>query len=177
MALPPSYRPPEQSAAGQLFDSLFVMALVAATLLVCLYLTVLSAGPPPEPAAPAPVVSAEPATPAAADTSTAAAPAAADAGSTAAAVAVAATAQGTLTADQEKLKAERFAALGWDEAKVVERKAAIAAKFYEFDWLMLLFTAVVVVGYFFFLVHVSEQGLREVINERFGPATGTQSKE
>ena len=51
MASPSPYRPPEQSSAGQLFDSLFVVALVAATLLVCLYLTVLSAAPTPEPAA------------------------------------------------------------------------------------------------------------------------------
>ena len=49
MASPSPYRPPEQSSAGQLFDSLFVVALVAATLLVCLYLTVLSAAPAPAP--------------------------------------------------------------------------------------------------------------------------------
>ena len=48
MASPSPYRPPEQSSAGQLFDSLFVVALVAATLLACLYLTVLSAAPAPE---------------------------------------------------------------------------------------------------------------------------------
>ena len=82
-----------------------------------------------------------------------------------------------LTADQQKLKTERFTALGWDDAKVAERKAAIAAKSYEFDWLMLILTAIVVIGYFVFLVRASDKELREVINERFGPATGTQSKE
>ena len=162
MASPSPYRPPEQSSAGQLFDSLFVVALVAATLLVCLYLTVLSAAPAPAPE------------PAAQTTAVAEAPAA-DA-STNAAVAAAPSADG-LTADQQKLKTERFTALGWDDAKVAERKAAIAAKSYEIDWFMLILTAIVVIGYFVFLVRASDKELREVINERFGSPTGTQSKE
>lgn len=166
MASPSPYRPPEQSSAGQLFDSLFVVALVAATLLVCLYLTVLSAAPAPAPE------------PAAQTTAVAEAPAADASTNTAAATAVAAapSADG-LTADQQKLKTERFTALGWDDAKVAERKAAIAAKSYEIDWLMLILTAVVVIGYFVFLVRASDKELREVINERFGPASGTQTKE
>ena len=166
MASPSPYRPPEQSSAGQLFDSLFVVALVAATLLVCLYLTVLSAAPAPEPAAQTTAVAAAPAPAADASTNAAAATA----------VAAAPSADG-LTADQQKLKTERFTALGWDDAKVAERKAAIAAKSYEIDWLMLILTAIVVIGYFVFLVRASDKELREVINERFGPATGTQSKE
>lgn len=166
MASPSPYRPPEQSSAGQLFDSLFVVALVAATLLVCLYLTVLSAAPAPAPE------------PAAQTTAVAEAPAADASTNTAAATAVAAapSADG-LTDDQQKLKTERFTALGWDDAKVAERKAAIAAKSYEIDWLMLILTAVVVIGYFVFLVRASDKELREVINERFGPASGTQTKE
>ena len=159
-------RPPEQSSAGQLFDSLFVVALVAATLLVCLYLTVLSAAPPPAPAAQTAAVTEAPAPAAEASTNAAAATA----------VAVAPSADG-LTAEQQKLKAERFTALGWDDAKVAERKAAIAAKSYEIDWLMLILTAIVVIGYFVFLVRASDKELREVINERFGSSTGTQSKE
>ncbi len=164
MASPSPYRPPEQSPAGQLFDSLFVVALVAATLLVCLYLTVLSAAPTPEPAAQTAVVTATPAT---------------EAGASAAAATAVAAATSTdgLTAEQQKLKTERFTALGWDEGKVAERKATIAAKSYEFDWLMLLLTAIVVIAYFVFLVRTSDKELREVINERFGPSTGTQSKE
>ena len=164
MASPSPYRPPEQSPAGQLFDSLFVVALVAATLLVCLYLTVLSAAPTPEPAAQTAVVTAAPAT---------------EAGASAAAATAVAAAPSTdgLTAEQQKLKTERFTALGWDDAKVAERKATIAAKSYEFDWLMLLLTAIVVIAYFVFLVRTSDKELREVINERFGPSTGTQSKE
>jgi len=162
MASPSPYRPPEQSPAGQLFDSLFVVALVAATLLVCLYLTVLSAAPAPEPAAQTAAVTAAPATEANAAAATA--------------VAAAASTDG-LTAEQQKLKTERFTALGWDDAKVAERKATIAAKSYEFDWLMLFLTAIVVIAYFVFLVRTSDKELREVINERFGPATGTQSKE
>jgi hypothetical protein len=162
MASPSPYRPPEQSPAGQLFDSLFVVALVAATLLVCLYLTVLSAAPAPEPAAQTAAVIAAPATEANAAAATA--------------VAAAASTDG-LTAEQQKLKTERFTALGWDDAKVAERKATIAAKSYEFDWLMLFLTAIVVIAYFVFLVRTSDKELREVINERFGPSTGTQSKE
>ena len=164
MASPSPYRPPEQSSAGQLFDSLFVVALVAATLLVCLYLTVLSAAPTPEPAAKTAVVTAAPAT---------------EAGASAAAATAVAAAPSTdgLTAEQQKLKTERFTALGWDDAKVAERKATIAAKSYEFDWFMLILTAIVVIAYFVFLVRTSDKELREVINERFGPSTGTQSKE
>jgi 3-deoxy-D-manno-octulosonic-acid transferase len=89
----------------------------------------------------------------------------------------AATSTDGLTAEQQKLKTERFTALGWDDAKVAERKATIAAKSYEFDWLMLLLTAIVVITYFVFLVRTSDKELREVINERFGPSTCTQSKE
>ena len=162
MASTSPYRPPEQSPAGQLFDSLFVVALVAATLLVCLYLTVLSAAPAPAPAAQTAAVTAAPATEASAAAVTAVA---------------AATSTDGLTAEQQKLKTERFTALGWDDAKVAERKATIAAKSYEIDWFMLLLTVIVVITYFVFLVRTSDKELREVINERFGPLTGTQSKE
>lgn len=166
MSTPSPYQPPEQSAAGQLFDSLFVVALVAATLLVSLYLTVLSAAPTVQAAAQTAAVAEAPVP--AADSSTNAVPATA--------VTAAPSADG-LTAEQQKLKAERFTALGWDDAKVAERKATIAAKSYEIDWLMLLLTAIVVIAYFVFLVRTSDKELREVINERFGPLTGTQSKE
>jgi hypothetical protein len=168
MASPSPYRPPEQSPAGQLFDSLFVVALVAATLLACLYLTVLSAAPAPAPAAAAQTAAVTAAPAPATDASASAA--------VATAVAVAPSTDG-LTAEQQKLKSERFAALGWDDAKVAERKVTIAAKSYEFDWFMLLLTAIVVITYFVFLVRTSDKELREVINERFGPSTGTQSKE
>ena len=166
MASPSPYRPPEQSSAGQLFDSLFVVALVAATLMVCLYLTVLSAAPTPQTAAQTAAVAEAPAPAADASTNVAAATAVADAPN----------ADG-LTVEEQKLKTERFTALGWDDAKVAERKATIAAKSYEFDWFMLILTAIVVIGYFVFLVRASDKELREVINERFGPLSGTQSKE
>lgn len=165
------YQPPEQSSAGQLFDSLFVIVLVAATLLGCLYLTVLSAGPPPE-AAPAAVEAAA----APADPSAPAAATSADAP----AAAVAAEAPAAKAAEpsaQDKIKSERFAALGWDAARVAEREAAIAAKSYSIDWSMLLLTALVVIGYFSFLVRASDKELREVIGERFGPASHTPTKE
>ena len=174
------YQPPEQSAAGQLFDSLFVILLVAATLLGCLYLTVLSAAPPPE-AAPAAAAAADPAAPAAAVTAPAdpAAPAAATSAD-APAAAVAAEGPAAKAAEpsaQDKIKAERFAALGWDAARVAEREAAIAAKSYSIDWSMLLLTALVVIGYFSFLVRASDKELREVIDERFGPASTPHPKE
>jgi hypothetical protein len=166
MASPSPYRPPEQSSAGQLFDSLFVVALVAATLLVCLYLTVLSAAPTPQAAAQTAAVAEAPAPTAEASTS-----------ATAAAAVVDAPNPDRLTAEEQKLKTERFTALGWDDAKVAERKATIAAKSYEIDWFMLMLTAFVVIAYFVFLVRASDKELREVINERFGPSTRTQSKE
>ena len=166
MASPSPYRPPEQSSAGQLFDSLFVVALVAATLLVCLYLTVLSAAPTPQAAAQTAAVAEAPAPTAEASTSATAAAAVADAPN-----------PDGLTAEEQKLKTERFTALGWDDAKVAERKATIAAKSYEIDWFMLMLTAFVVIAYFVLLVRASDKDLREVINERFGPSTGTQSKE
>ena len=175
------YQPPEQSAAGQLFDSLFVILLVAATLLGCLYLTVLSSAPPPE-AAPAaataaPAAPADPAAPATpADPAAPAAATSADAP----AAAVAAEAPAAKAAEpsaQDKIKAERFAALGWDAARVAEREAAIAAKSYSIDWSMLLLTALVVIGYFSFLVRASDKELREVIDERFGPASTPHPKE
>jgi hypothetical protein len=168
------YQPPEQSAAGQLFDSLFVIVLVAATLLGCLYLTVLSAGPPPEAAPAAAEATAAPADPAAP-----AAPAAATSAD-APAAAVAAEAPAAKAAEpsaQDKIKSERFAALGWDAAKVAEREAAISAKSYDIDWPLLLLTALVVIGYFSFLVRASDKELREVINERFGPSSNTHTKE
>ena len=174
------YQPPEQSAAGQLFDSLFVILLVAATLLGCLYLTVLSAAPPPE-AAPAAAAAADPAAPAAAvaapaDPSAPAAATSADAPA-AAVTAEAPAAKAAEPSAQDKIKAERFAALGWDAARVAEREAAIAAKSYSIDWSMLLLTALVVIGYFSFLVRASDKELREVIDERFGPASTTHTKE
>jgi len=134
--------------------------------MVCLYLTVLSAAPTPQAAAQTAAVAEAPAPAADASTSVAAATAVADAPN----------ADG-LTAEEQKLKTERFTALGWDDAKVAERKATIAAKSYEFDWFMLILTAIVVIGYFVFLVRASDKELREVINERFGPLSGTQSKE
>ena len=177
------YQPPEQSAAGQLFDSLFVILLVAATLLGCLYLTVLSAGPPPEAAPAAAEATAAPAAPADPTApATPADPAAPAAATSADAPAAWFIAEGpeprtVEPSAQDKIKAERFAALGWDAARVAEREAAIAAKSYSIDWSMLLLTALVVIGYFSFLVRASDKELREVIDERFGPASTPHPKE
>ena len=172
------YQPPEQSAAGQLFDSLFVILLVAATLLGCLYLTVLSAAPPPEAAPAAAEATAAPAATVAAPADPSAPAAATSADAPAAAVAAEApAAKAAEPSAQDKIKAERFAALGWDAARVAEREAAIAAKSYTIDWSMLLLTALVVIGYFSFLVRASDKELREVIDERFGPASTPHPKE
>lgn len=172
------YQPPEQSAAGQLFDSLFVILLVAATLLGCLYLTVLSSAPPPEAAPAAAEATAAPAAAVAAPADPSAPAAATSADAPAAAVtAEAPAAKAAEPSAQDKIKAERFAALGWDAARVAEREAAIAAKSYSIDWSMLLLTALVVIGYFSFLVRASDKELREVIDERFGPASTPHPKE
>ena len=62
-------------------------------------------------------------------------------------------------------------------AAVEDVEAAIAAKSYSIDWSMLLLTALVVIGYFSFLVRASDKELREVIDERFGPASTPHQKE
>ena len=43
---------------------------------------------------------------------------------------------------------------------------------YSIDPLTLAITAIVIIGYFFFVLRTSEREYREVIRERFGPAKG-----
>lgn len=61
---------------------------------------------------------------------------------------------------------EQWQKLGYDEQAAAE---IINDKFdYTIDPLMLLITALVIIGYFFFVLRVSKAQYREVIAEKFG---------
>lgn len=61
---------------------------------------------------------------------------------------------------------QQWEKLGYDAEKAA---ALIGSKFdYTIDPLMLLITAAVIVGYFVFMVKVSDKQYREVIAEKFG---------
>ena len=120
------YEPPKQSALGQIFDSLFLLALVVASLFAPLWLG-LAAG--------------------AKTTTDLAGKSWTDMGQT------------------DQMKA------AWEKLGLTPETAApiIGSKFdYSFDPLMLALTALVVIGYFFFVVRFSDKEYREVIRERFG---------
>lgn len=69
---------------------------------------------------------------------------------------------------------EQWQKLGYDEAAAAE---IINDKFdYTIDPLMLAITALVIIGYFFFVIRISDKQYREVIEEKFG-ADETQSKQ
>ncbi len=61
---------------------------------------------------------------------------------------------------------EQWQKLGYDEAAAAE---IINDKFdYTIDPLMLAITALVIIGYFFFVIRISDKQYREVIEEKFG---------
>lgn len=69
---------------------------------------------------------------------------------------------------------EQWQKLGYDEAAAAE---IINDKFdYTIDPLMLAITALVIIGYFFFVIRISDKQYREVIEEKFG-ADKTSSKQ
>lgn len=69
---------------------------------------------------------------------------------------------------------EQWQKLGYDEAAAAE---IINDKFdYTIDPLMLAITALVIIGYFFFVIRISDKQYREVIEEKFG-ADETPSKQ
>ncbi|MTI62404.1 hypothetical protein [Methylophaga sp.] len=69
---------------------------------------------------------------------------------------------------------EQWQKLGYDEAAAAE---IINDKFdYTIDPLMLAITALVIIGYFFFVIRISDRQYREVIEEKFG-ADETSSKQ
>ncbi len=64
---------------------------------------------------------------------------------------------------------EQWQKLGYDEQAAAE---IINDKFdYTIDPLMLIITALVIIGYFFFMLRVSKAQYREVIAEKFGDSS------
>jgi hypothetical protein len=64
---------------------------------------------------------------------------------------------------------EQWQKLGYDEQAAAE---IINDKFdYTIDPLMLIITALVIIGYFFFVLRVSKRQYREVIDEKFGDSS------
>ena len=63
----------------------------------------------------------------------------------------------------------------WEQLGFTPETAAdiIASRFnYSFSLVELIVTAIVVVGYFYFVVRFSDVEYKDVINERFGPRSG-----
>jgi hypothetical protein len=70
---------------------------------------------------------------------------------------------------------EQWQKLGYDEAAAAE---IINDKFdYTIDPLMLAITALVIIGYFFFVIRISDRQYREVIEEKFGAAESSSKQE
>jgi hypothetical protein len=68
--------------------------------------------------------------------------------------------------DVSAVEQEQWQKLGYDEAAAAE---IINDKFdYTIDPLMLAITALVIIGYFFFVLRISDRQYREVIDENFG---------
>lgn len=120
------YNPPTQSKGGQIFDSLFLMALVYLTLFAPLVLGLTGGG----------TIKTEIAEP-------------------------------TWEAlGQNPTMAGQWEKLGFDPASAAE---IITTRFdYSINPWMLIITALVIFGYFFFVIRHSEKEYRDVIGERFG---------
>ena len=121
-----NYVPPKQGWFGQMFDSLFILVLVFASLLIPLLLK-----------------------------------------SEAAADAVVATTKATWQSlNLPAIEQAQWIKLGYDPEKAA---ALINTKFdYSVDPLWLGITILVMVGYFIFMLKVSDKEYREVIAEKFG---------
>jgi len=124
------YEPPKQGWFGQIFDSLFILALVYLSLMLPLLFKAKEAA-------------------------------------SAAAGAVVEAAKPTLESHQlSPVVQEQCEKLGYDAEKAA---ALINTKFdYTIDPLWLVITAVVLIGYFFFMLKVSDKEYRQVIAEKFG---------
>jgi len=121
-----NYVPPKQGWFGQMFDSLFILALVFASLMIPLLLK-----------------------------------------TQAAAEAVAVTAKATWESlHLSAIEQAQWIKLGYDPDKAA---ALINSKFdYSIDPMWLGITILVIVGYFVFMLKVSDKEYREVIAEKFG---------
>jgi hypothetical protein len=136
-----AYQPPRQSGAGQVIDSLLILVVLFICLLVPFRWDSIVATFAPAPAA---------------DAATATSKAAKEPEPT-----------------WESLKQTPVQAQQWEKLgkKPADAKPLIDAKF-DFDadlhsWKLPL-TIVVIIGYFFFLLRVSDREYRQVIDERFG---------
>jgi len=122
-----NYIPPKQGWVGQIFDSLFILALVYLSLYLPLFFK------------------------------------------SDATVAVAASASAKPTWASLNLSPvvqQQWEKLGYDAEKAA---ALISNRFdYTIDPMWLIITAVVIVGYFFFVIKISDKEYREVIAEKFG---------
>ena len=120
------YRPPEQSKTGQIFDSVFLLALVYVVLFAPLVLGLTGGGTT------------------------------------------------TKTVEQptwEALGQNETMAAQWEKLGYTPESAAeiITTRFdYSINPLALIITALVIFGYFFFVIRFSDREYREVIDERFG---------
>ena len=124
------YEPPKQGWFGQIFDSLFVLALVYLSLMLPLLFK------------------------------------AKEAASTAAGAAVEAAKPTWESLHLSPVVQEQWEKLGYDAEKAA---ALINTKFdYTIDPLWLVITAVVLIGYFVFMLKVSDKEYRQVIAEKFG---------
>ena len=70
------------------------------------------------------------------------------------------------TLGQTPAQAAKYEALGYDPASAHD---LILARFdYSFSWGSLILMAVIIIGYFFMMMRLSEQEYKEVSNEKFG---------
>ena len=124
-----NYTPPNQCFFGQIFDTLLVLVLVYASLMVPLLFK-------------------------------------AEAKAEAAAAAAAHTVKATWESlGQNAIQQAQWIKLGYDPEKAA---TLINSRFdYTIDPMMLIITIVVVVGYFLFMLRVSDRQYREVIAEKF----------
>ncbi|WP_417728211.1 hypothetical protein [Roseovarius sp.] len=119
------YDPPKQSGFGQLFDSIFLLALVYLVLFIPLIFGLTGAD------------------------STSVLPDTVN----------------WETLGQNTVMQEQWEKLGYTPESAAE---LITQRFdYTIDPLMLILTALIIIGYFVFLVRVSDKELREVIREKF----------
>lgn len=76
------------------------------------------------------------------------------------------------TLGQNAAMAGQWEKLGFDPAKAAE---IIGKRFdYEFSWIALAVTALVILGYFVGMLRWSDKEYRDVIAEKFGDETGAQ---
>ncbi len=77
--------------------------------------------------------------------------------------------------DVSPVEQEQWQKLGFDELAAAE---IINDRFdYTIDPVMLIITALVIIGYFFFVLRISDRQYREVIAEKFGAASQANNEQ